>query len=138
MALSDITKAEQGGSLKGGEITLNAFRGSNRIAHAADCAMALYSEQPEAEGGKAAADPWDVLGDRLKETRRALPFLRGMEDAKGRHKTGGPGAAVYARLELLKNRGGQGRGNQLMVYERAYHRFQAVEVAGQAEAEGRG
>ena len=41
------------------------------------------------------------------------------------------GAMVYARL-------GQGRGNQLMVYERAYHRFQAVEVAGQAEAEGRG
>jgi hypothetical protein len=48
----------------------------------------------------------------------------------------GAGAAVYARLEMLKNRGGQGRGNQLMVYDRAYHRFQAV--AGQAEAEGRG
>ena len=59
-----------------------------------------------------------------------------MKDGQG--GSCGAGAAVYARLEMLKNRGGQGRGNQLMVYDRAYHRFQAVEVPGQAEAEGRG
>ena len=42
-----------------------------------------------------------------------------------------------AAQEILTQRC-YGKGARLMVYERAYHRFQAVEVAGQAEAEGRG
>ena len=38
----------------------------------------------------------------------------------------------------LKNRGGRGKGSQVLLYERAYHRFNGLSVPGQALAEGRG
>lgn len=138
LALSDIPRAEQNSVTKGNqEFTLSAFRGSNRIGHAADVALVLYSEQATGDGGKAVSGPWDMLAEKLKSNARAVEFLRALETAKIDHTTGGPAAAVHARLELLKNRGGQGRGNQLLLYERAFHRFQPVECAGQAAAEGR-
>ena len=138
LALSDINRAEQNSVTKANqEFTLSAFRGSNRIGHAADVALVLYSESATGDGGKAASGPWDLLGEKLKGNPRAVEFLRSLETAKIEHQTGGPGAAVYARLELLKNRGGQGRGNQLLVYEKAFHRFQPVACSGQDAAEGR-
>ena len=138
LALSDINRAEQNNVTKANqEFTLSAFRGSNRIGHAADVALVLYSESATGDGGKAASGPWDLLGEKLKGNPRAVEFLRALETAKIEHQTGGPGAAVHARLELLKNRGGQGRGNQLLVYEKAFHRFQPVACSGQAAAEGR-
>jgi replicative DNA helicase len=138
LALSDINRAEQNNVTKGNqEFTLSAFRGSNRIGHAADVALVLYSEAACEDGGKASSGPWDLLGDKLKGSPRAVEFLRELENAKFEHTTGGPAAAVHARLELLKHRGGQGRGNQLLIYQRAFHRFIAVTCAGQAAAEGR-
>lgn len=138
LALSDINRAEQNNATKGNqEFTLSAFRGSNRIGHAADVAFVLYSESSAADGGKAASGPWDLLAEKLKGNPRAVEFLRAMDDAIFEHTCGGPAAAVHARLELLKNRGGQGRGNQLLIYEKAFHRFQPVTCAGQAAAEGR-
>ena len=138
LALSDITKEAQEAVFKGQEMTLNALRGSNRIAHSADAVWALYSEPSEADGGKAKADPWDVMADRMAENPRAITAQRALDDARRRHRPGGSGAAVYSRLELLKNRGGQGKGSQLLMYERAFHRFQPVEITDQAIAEGRG
>lgn len=138
LALSDINRAEQNSVTKANqEFTLSAFRGSNRIGHAADVALVLYSEAAGGDGGKALSGPWDLLGDKLKGNPRAVEFLRALEMAKIQHGTGGPSAAVYGRLELLKNRGGQGRGNQLLVYEKAFHRFQPVACSGQDAAEGR-
>jgi replicative DNA helicase len=138
LALSDITKDAQGTVFKGAEMTLNALRGSNRIAHAADAVLALYSEPGGAGGGKAKADPWDVMAARMAENPRAINAQRALDDARRRHQAGGSGAAAYSRLELLKNRGGQGKGSQLLMYERAFHRFQPVEITDQAIAEGRG
>ena len=138
LALSDIIKAEQGAAFKGSEFTLNMLRGSNRIAHAADCVLALYSEQGTADGGKAQADPWQMLAGKVQDNPRARDFVRSLDDLRHAHPTGGDSAAVYSRLELLKNRGGRGRGSQILLYERAYHRFLGLSVPGQDAAEGRG
>lgn len=138
LALSDVVKSEQGAAMKGAEFTLNMLRGSNRIAHAADTVLALYSEAAAADGGKAQADPWDMLAQKYQDSPRARDFARALDDLRHAHPTGGPGATVRARLELLKNRGGRGRGSQVLLYERAFHRFQGLSVPGQDAAEGRG
>ena len=138
LALSDIIKSEQGAAIKGAEFTLNMLRGSNRIAHAADTVLALYSEAGKGEGGKADSDPWAMLAAKYQDSPNGRDFARGLDDLRHAHPTGGPGAAVRARLELLKNRGGRGRGSQVLLYERAYHRFQGLSVPGQDAAEGRG
>ena len=138
LALSDVVKSEQSGALKGTEFTLNMLRGSNRIAHAADVVLALYSEAAQADGGKAASDPWDMLGQKFQDSPRARDFTRALDDLRHAHPTGGDAATVRARLELLKNRGGRGRGSQVLLYERAYHRFKGLSVPGQDAAEGRG
>ena len=137
LALSDVVKSEQGAAMKGAEFTLNMLRGSNRIAHAADVVLALYSEAAAADGGKAASDPWDMLGQKFQDSPRARDFTRALDDLRHAHPTGGDAATVRARLELLKNRGGRGRGSQVLLYERAYHRFVGLSVPGQHKAEGR-
>ena len=138
LALSDIIKSEQGAAIKGSEFTLNMLRGSNRIAHAADTVLALYSEAGKGDGGKADTDPWDMLAQKIQDSPNGRDFARGLDDLRHAHPTGGAGASVRARLELLKNRGGRGRGSQVLLYERAYHRFQGLSVPGQDRAEGRG
>ena len=138
LALSDVVKSEQSGALKGAEFTLNMLRGSNRIAHAADVVLALYSEAAAADGGKAQADPWDMLAQKFQDSPRARDFTRALDDMRHANPTGGDAATVRARLELLKNRGGRGRGSQVLLYERAYHRFKGLSVPGQDAAEGRG
>lgn len=137
LALSDVVKSEQGAAMKGAEFTLNMLRGSNRIAHAADVVLALYSEAAKGDGGKADSDPWDMLGQKFQDSPRARDFTRALDDLRHAHPTGGPGAVVRARLELLKNRGGRGKGSQVLLYERAYHRFKGLSVPGQDAAEGR-
>ena len=137
LALSDITKSEQGAAFQGREFTLNMLRGSNRIAHAADVVLALYSEAGQADGGKAQSDPWQMLADKFQDSPRARDFVRSLDDLRQAYPTGGESAAVYSRLELLKNRGGRGRGSQVLLYERAYHRFKGLSPTGQDAAEGR-
>lgn len=138
LALSDVIKSEQGAALKGAEFTLNMLRGSNRIAHAADTVLALYSEAGKGDGGKADNDPWALLASKHQDSPNGRDFARALDDLRHAHPTGGPGACVRSRLELLKNRGGRGRGSQVLLYERAYHRFQGLFVPGQDSAEGRG
>ena len=138
LALSDVVKSEQGAAMKGAEFTLNMLRGSNRIAHAADTVLALYSEAAKGDGGKADNDPWNMLAQKYANSPRARDFARALDDLRHAHPTGGAGAVVRARLELLKNRGGRGRGSQVLLYKRAFHRFKALSVPGQDAAEGRG
>jgi hypothetical protein len=98
----------------------------------------LYSEASQADGGKAQLDPWELLGSKYQDSPRGGDFRRGLDDLAQAHPTGGPGAAVHSRLELLKNRGGRGRGSQVLLYERAFHRFLGLSIPGQDVAEGRG
>lgn len=79
-----------------------------------------------------------VASHKIQDYSRARDFVRGLDDLRHAHPAGGDSAAVYARLELLKNRGGRGRGSQVLLYERAYHRFKGLSVPGQDAAEGRG
>lgn len=139
LALSDIIKSEQGDAIKSGkEFTLNMLRGSNRVAHAADVVLAVYSEAAQGDGGKAVLDPWEMLAAKSQDSPKAAPFRRALDDLAQAYPVGGPAAAVHSRLELLKNRGGRGRGSQVLLYERAYHRFVGLSVPGQDETEGRG
>ena len=137
LALSDIIKSEQKDAFKGQEFTLNMLRGSNRIAHAADVVLALYSEPGHTDGGKAQSDPWQLMADKYADNPRARDFVRSMDDLRQANPTGGEAAAVYSRLELLKNRGGRGKGSQVLFYERAFHRFLGLSPTGQDTAEGR-
>ena len=138
LALSDITKEEQKNTVESKELTLNSLRGSNRIAHAADTVIALYSENAQAEGGKAKSDPWEVYTEKVRNSEKASDFVNSVQEAKENNQIGGPGATAYARIELLKNRSGQGRGNQFLLYHRAFHKFEPVHLEGQEKAEGRG
>ncbi|MGM0532545.1 MAG: DnaB-like helicase C-terminal domain-containing protein [Bacteroidota bacterium] len=138
LAISDVTKDEQEKVITNKEYTLNSTRGSNRIAHAADVVMGLYSESSADEGGKAKTGPWEMYTRKLKASENAQEFIENMQQAMEDIETGGDGATVFSRLELIKNRAGQGRGSQFMLYRRAYQKFEAVELEGQEKAEGRG
>ena len=137
LALSDVTKEEQKRTHESKELTLNSLRGSNRIGHAADTVMALYSESAEENGGKAKKDPWDVYVDKVNSSENAGDFVASIQRVKKDTKIGGDSSTVYARIELIKNRAGQGRGSQFLLYHRAYHKFEAVSLPGQEKAEGR-
>jgi replicative DNA helicase len=137
LALSDVTKEEQKNSNESKELTLNSLRGSNRIAHAADIVIALYSESAQSDGGKAKTDPWDVYVSKMKSSENATEIIESIQNAKQDSPIGGDGATVYARMELIKNRAGQGRGSQFLLYHRAYHKLDPVTLAGQEKAEGR-
>jgi len=137
VALSDVTKEEQKNSNESKELTLNSLRGSNRIAHAADTVIALYSESAQSDGGKAKVDPWEVYVSKVKSSENATEVIQSILNAQQEHPVGGDGAMVYARMELIKNRAGQGRGSQFLLYSRAYHRFDPVMLPGQEKAEGR-
>uniref|UniRef100_UPI0005EB271D DnaB-like helicase C-terminal domain-containing protein n=1 Tax=Desulfonatronovibrio magnus TaxID=698827 RepID=UPI0005EB271D len=138
LAISDVTKEEQKGTFQSKEFTMNALRGSNRIAHAADCIMVLYSEPAHADGGKAEKDAWEVFTHKVKDSEQAMDFVTNLKEFKEENPVGGEGATVYARLELIKNRGGQGKGNQFLLFHRAFHKFEPAEIEGQRKAEGRG
>ena len=137
LAISDITKEQQEKNYNSKEFTLNSLRGSNRIAHAADTVIALYSESSEAEGGKSKHDPWDAYVQKINGSEEARDFVEAVINVKNANKIGGDGATAYARLELIKNRGGQGKGSQFLLYHRAHHKFEPVTLDGQAKAEGR-
>jgi replicative DNA helicase len=137
LALSDVTKEEQKNSNESKELTLNSLRGSNRIAHAADVVIALYSESAQADGGKAKKDPWAVYVKKVESSETAIDVIQSIQNAKQENPIGGEGAAVYARMELIKNRAGQGRGSQFLLYHRAYHKFVPITLGGQEKAEGR-
>lgn len=137
LALSDVNREEAKTATKSAEITLSALRGSARIGHAADVVVALHTEPAAGDGGKAKLDPWQALSAKLKDTDRATAFLRALEDARIRHRQGGKAAQVYGYLELLKNRGGRGRGIVPVLYQKAFHRFLPGPQDGLDEMEGR-
>ena len=61
---------------------------------------------------------------------------RALSQVEGRYPLDPRLRSSYARLSILKNRGGR-RAEPLFVYERAYHRFDPIDLDAQAwEDEG--
>ncbi len=87
LALSDITKTAQEMVLMGKEFNLGMLRGSNRLAHAADTVLALYSEAGKGEGGKADNDPWQMLASKARRSSSCTPDRRPRRKCSGKAGT---------------------------------------------------
>ncbi|NJK54222.1 MAG: hypothetical protein HC936_18205 [Leptolyngbyaceae cyanobacterium SU_3_3] len=102
---------------------MGALRDSFKIAHAADCIMLLQTGKAQ-RGNDQPRDQLDLL-----EERYAGDYLRlrQIQDVRAQYPLNEKAKATYARLSILKNRGGV-TAEPLFVYERAYHRFIPVDL----------
>ena len=115
IAISDITKQAYQEAEKSGNLDMSALRDSFKISHAADSVMLLQTNQ-----------------DQLQVVSKLGMFNQrpGMiSTLYGTYPLNKAAKAVYARLSVLKNRGGV-KGEPLFVYEKAYHRFIPMELDG--------
>jgi len=138
IAISDITKAAYQEALKSGELNMGALRDSFKISHAADTILLLLSEDLRLPAtSKAPAPPPRSQLQLVQE--RTMPNsyrARALSQVEGRYPLDPRLRSSYARLSILKNRGGR-RAEPLFVYERAYHRFDPIDLDAQAwEDEG--
>lgn len=122
LALSDINREAQTDGTAGKDYTLSSYRDSNRIGHSADVALMLYSDD-----SKAGSSAWESFAKRLDD-KGLFVVANNVRDHADDTPQHGPGALAHARLQLLKNRGGRGRGDLLLAYERAFHRFTGVSL----------
>jgi replicative DNA helicase len=123
VAISDINKAAYQEALRTGTLDMGALRDSFKIAHAADCIMLLQTGKAQ-RGNDQPRDQLDLL-----EERYAGDYLRlrQIQDVRAQYPLNERAKATYARLSILKNRGGV-TAEPLFVYERAYHRFIPVDL----------
>lgn len=128
LAISDITKASYQDALKTGELDMGALRDSFKIAHAGDVILALLSEDytPKAPKGQqtTARNPLQLARDHAPPDSKKARALAMVEN---QHPLNPAIKSSYARLSILKNRGGR-RADPLFVYERAYHRFTPIDL----------
>ena len=90
--------------------------------------MVLYSDPMVTQDDERGRDPWQSYGDRLGDDPRSQRIASRLEQAQARYPAWTPGTGTRVRLELLKNRGGRGRGSQLLVYEQALQRLGGVDL----------
>jgi len=122
IAISDITKRAYQEALKSGSLDMGALRDSFKIAHAADAIMLLQT-------GKISVGKDGEQKDQLDIVREHCTGERAIELAEIRHthKLDERAKATYARLSIIKNRGGM-TAEPLFVYEKAYHRFIPIDI----------
>ncbi len=123
VAISDINKAAYQEALRTGTLDMGALRDSFKIAHAADCIMLLQTGKAQ-RGNDQPKDQVDLLEERYAGNHLKL---RQLQDVRTRFPLNDKAKATYARLSLLKNRGGM-TAEPMFVYERAYHRFIPVDL----------
>ena len=138
IAISDITKQAYQEALKSGELNMGALRDSFKISHAADTILLLLSEDLRLPATAKAPAPAPRSQLQLVQ-ERTVPNsyrARALSQVEGRYPLDPRLKASYARLSILKNRGGR-KAEPLFVYERAYHRFDPIDLDAQAwEDEG--
>lgn len=133
VAISDITKQAYIEALKSGELNMGALRDSFKISHAADTVLLLTSKDIAQPLGKdktpqppktqlQLARDWARPGSRKLRALTTVEINQPLDPRLG---------ASYAMLSVLKNRGGR-LDRPLFVYEKAYHRFAPIDLAGQA------
>lgn len=123
VAISDINKAAYQEALRTGMLDMSALRDSFKIAHAADCIMLLQTGKAQ-RGNDQPRDQVDLLEERYAGNHLKL---RQLQDVRTRFPLNERAKATYARLSLLKNRGGM-TAEPMFVYEKAYHRFIPVDL----------
>jgi replicative DNA helicase len=123
VAISDINKAAYQEALRTGMLDMSALRDSFKIAHAADCIMLLQTGKAQ-RGNDQPRDQVDLLEERYAGNHLKL---RQLQDVRTRFPLNERAKATYARLSLLKNRGGM-TAEPMFVYEKAYHRFVPVDL----------
>jgi len=128
IAISDITKQAYQEATKSGNLDMSALRDSFKIAHAADVIMLLqtgtvYIGKDENIKSK---DQIDIMMERYSGGDE-IEFQHKLMDARTRYPLNDAAKATYARLSILKNRGGSS-GEPLFVYEKAYHNFIAFDL----------
>lgn len=123
VAISDINKAAYQEALRTGMLDMGALRDSFKIAHAADCIMLLQTGKAQ-RGNDQSRDQVDLLEERYAGNHLKL---RQLQDVRTRFPLNERAKATYARLSLLKNRGGM-TAEPMFVYEKAFHRFIPVDL----------
>lgn len=129
IAISDITKQAYQEALQSGELNMGALRDSFKISHAADVILLLLSEdlRLKAKGDKTPPPPKSQLQLVLDRAAPNSERARALALVPIDHPLDPSLKSSYARLSILKNRGGR-KGDPLFVYDRAYHRFKPIEL----------
>lgn len=122
IAISDITKQAYQDALKSGSLDMGALRDSFKIAHAADVIMLLQTGKITVGKEGEQKDQIDIVAERCSG-EKAIELAR----IRDRYPLDEKAKATYARLSLLKNRGGM-TAEPLFVYEKAYHRFTPIDI----------
>jgi replicative DNA helicase len=126
IAISDITKEAYQKALASGSLDMSALRDSFKIAHAADSILLLQTGVINREGGP--VDQLDLAAlNAPQEKAAAIAQARSAYPLRPATKDG------YARLSILKNRGG-GLADPLFVYHKALHRFTPIDLPVAAQA----
>lgn len=123
IAISDITKAAYQEALRTGSLDMSALRDSFKIAHAADAIALLQTGKITVGKGDNAQQQDQLQLAALKYPEKA----RLIEQARLRHPLNQVSKDTYARLSILKNRGGM-LADPLFVYQKALHRFQPLDL----------
>ena len=129
LAVSDISKEAYLRSRASGSLDLGALRDSFRIAHAADVIFLLQTHRIRRE------DRWldqlDLAVERATGSSAATgPCQRAesLRRLRATHPLDDSTNDTWARLSIVKNRGGMAGTEPLFRYRRALHRFDPVEL----------
>jgi replicative DNA helicase len=123
LAISDITKVAYQQAIATGSLDMSALRDSFKIAHAADSILLLQT-------GKITVGRGDNTQnfDQLQLAAQKYPDkARLIDQARLKYPLNHANKDTYARLSILKNRGGV-LAEPLFVYEKALHRFKPIDL----------
>jgi hypothetical protein len=110
--------------MKTGRLDMAALRDSFKIAHAADGILLLQTDKVLVRGTNEPKDQLELLESRYRSNPKKL---RQIQDLRQRHPLDPTAKSTYARLSMIKNRGGV-KTEPLFVYEKAYHRFVPIDL----------
>jgi len=124
LAISDITKESYKEAMKTGRLDMAALRDSFKIAHAADGILLLQTDKVVVRGTNEPKDQLELMESRYRSNPKKL---RQIQNVRHKYPLAPTAKATYARLSIIKNRGGV-KTEPLFVYEKAYHRFFPVDL----------
>lgn len=120
LAISDITKKAYDDSMSHGKLTMSAIKDSFTVAHAADLILILHAENHGT--GSEQKTQLDLAiensGRNEKFQQKLMAYQNSIELSE---------KESFARVSVVKNRNNE-KGEPILIYEKAYHRFQEVDL----------